>query len=151
MSKPRRPARPDAATDVPELEPWAREGLKQTFAAGARPDPGRVSFDFTTPFKPLFEAHASDSKPLSLSQLLRAGFASFDSGSDKDRYTAQAYTLLHFLVFFENQKYLLGLATFLRESYLGKGGASNFFKGLSVDEKTLESEWTSYVKAIAAG
>lgn len=134
-----------------ELEPWAREGLKQAFAAGIRPDPGRVVFDFDTPYLAYFQAQASDAKALSLAQVLRAGFASFDSGSDQSRYAAQAYTLLHFLVFFESQQYRLGLATYLRESYLGKGGSSNFLKALGVDEKTLEGQWTSYVKSIAAG
>ncbi len=134
-----------------EIEPWAREGLKQAFASAIRPDPGRVVFDFNTPHAPHFQAQASDAKPLSLTQVLRAGFTSFDSGSDQARYAAQAYTLLHFLVFFENQKYRMGLANYLRESYLGKGGASNFLEALGVDEKTLEGQWTSYVKSNAAG
>ena len=133
-----------------EIEPWAREGLKQAFAASVRLDPGAVTFDFAVPYKPHFEAQASDPKPLSLSQVLRAGLASFDSGTDQARYAAQAYTLLHFLAFYENQKYRLGLANFLRSSYLGKGGTANFFEALTVDEKTLEEQWTSYVKSIAA-
>ena len=133
-----------------EIEPWAREGLKQAFASAVRLDPGAVVFDFEVPHKPHFEAQASDPKPLSLSQVLRAGLASFDSGSDQARYAAQAYTLVHFLAFYENQKYRLGLANFLRSSYLGKGGTSNFFEAVSADEKTLEEQWTSYVKSIAA-
>ena len=133
-----------------EIEPWAREGLKQAFAMSVKLDPGSVVFDFDEPYKPHFQAQASDPKPLSLSQVLRAGFASFDSGTDKERYTAQAYTLLHFLAFFENQKYRLGLANFLRSSYLGKGGTSSFFETIGADEKTLEEQWTSYVKSIAA-
>jgi hypothetical protein len=134
-----------------EIEPWAREALEQAFAVSVRPDPGRVSFDFSEPYKPHFQAHASDAKPLSLSQVLRAGFATFDSGSDQARYAAQSYTLLYFLVSFENQKYRLGLANYLKESYLGKGGTSNFLEALDVDEKTLEGQWTSYVKSVAAG
>jgi hypothetical protein len=132
-----------------ELEPWAREGLKQAFAAAARPDPGRVVFDFSTPHLPHFQAQASDAEALTLAQVLRAGFASFDSGTDQARYAAQSYTLMHFLAFYENQKYRTGLANFLRESYLGKGGSSNFLKVLGTDEKTLESQWTAYVKALA--
>lgn len=132
-----------------ELEPWAREGLRQAFAVAARPDPGRLVFDFASPYLPYFQAHASDAKPLSLSQVLRAGFASFDSGSDQARYVAQSYTLFHFLAFYENQKHRLGLANFLRESYLGKGGTSNFLKALGVDETRLETEWSAHVKSVA--
>jgi hypothetical protein len=134
-----------------ELEPWAREGLKQAFGAAVRPNPGRVVFDFASPYRPHFQAQASDAKALALSQLLRAGLASFDSGSDQARYTAQSYTLLHFLAFYENQKYRTGLANFLRDSYLGKGGNTNFFKAIGADEKTLESQWNEYVKKMAAG
>jgi len=134
-----------------ELEPWAREALKQAFATAIRPDPGRVVFDFTLPHLPHFQAQASDAKPLSLEQVLRAGFSTFDSGKDQTRYAAQAYTLFHFLVFYENQKYRLGLANYLKDSYLGKGGVTNFLEALTVDEKTLEGQWTSYVKSIAGG
>jgi len=134
-----------------ELEPWAREGLKQAFATAVRPDPGRVVFDFTAPNLAYFQAQAADPKPLSMEQVLRAGFASFDSGKDKDRFAAQAYTLLHFLVFYENSKYRLGLALYLKNSYLGKGGVANFLEALTVDQKTLETQWTNHVKAIAAG
>jgi len=132
-----------------ELEPWAREGLKQAFAAAVRPDPGRVVFDFTAPYLPHFQAQASDAKALTLAQVLRAGFASFDSGSDQSRYTAQSYTLMHFLVFYENKKYRTALANFLRESYLGKGGSSNLLEAVGTDEKTLESQWSGYVRSVA--
>lgn len=134
-----------------EIEPWAREGLKQAFAVALRPNPGRVKFEFTTPYVPYFQAQAADAKALSLTQVLRAGATSFDSGTDQARYTAQSYTLLYFLAFFENRKYRMGLANYLKESYLGKGGSTNFFKALDVDEKKLEGEWTSFVKSNAAG
>jgi len=134
-----------------ELEPWAREGLRQAFAAAARPAPGRLVFDFTAPYLPHFQAQARDAKPLTLAQVLRAGLASFDSGSDQPRYVAQSYTLLHFLAFYENHKYRIGLANFLRESYLGKGGTANFFEALGVNEKTVEAEWSAHVQAVAGG
>ncbi len=134
-----------------EIEPWARKGLAQAFGAAIRPEPGRVTFDFSTPYLPHFQAHARDKDALSLEKLLRAGFASFDSGSDQGRYLAQSYTLTHFLVFAENGKHRPGYADFLRSSYLGKGGSSNFFKALGTDEKTLEASWLAYVKSISGG
>jgi len=134
-----------------ELEPWAREAFEQAFANAVRPDPGRVTFDFTVPHLPNFQAQAADPKPLSLDQVLRGSASAFDSGKDKERYAAQAYTLFHFLVYSENSKYRLGLARYLKDSYLGKGGKANLLEDLTVDEKTLESQWTSYVKSVAAG
>ena len=132
-----------------ELEPWAREGFKQAFAAACRPDPGRVVFDFSAPHEPHFQAQAADAKPLSLTEVLSAGAGAFDTGTDRARYSAEAYTLLHFLVFYENQKYRMGLGVYLRESYLGKGGAKRLLEALNADEKTLEEQWKGYVKSVA--
>jgi hypothetical protein len=134
-----------------QLDPWVLEGVKQAFAAGVRPDPGRTRFEFEAPFQPWFERQARDAEALELSQVLRAGLASFSSGSDAPRYSAQSYTLTHFLVFSGDGKYRARFAQFLRESTLGKGGASNFFAALGVQEKALAEEWKAYVKARAGG
>ncbi|MSR62932.1 MAG: hypothetical protein EXS08_10860 [Planctomycetes bacterium] len=134
-----------------QIEPWAREGLRQAFAGAVRPNPGKVRFDFETPLTAHFKTQASDAKALTLEQVLRAGFASFDSGTDAPRYVAQSYTLTHFLAFAGQGKYRAAYATFLKDSYLGKGGASNFAKAVGVDPKTLEAEWVAYVKKLAGG
>ena len=132
-----------------QIEPWARKALSFAFAAAARPAAGSVSFDFKAPYAPWFQAHAADPEPLSLSKILSAGAGSFDGGGTHvARYQAEAYTLLYFLCFYEDGKYRPGLAEFLKRSYLGKGGASNFFEALGADEKTLEKEWVAYVKEI---
>ena len=132
-----------------QLEPWVLEGIKQAFAAGVRPVPGRVRFEFESPYIPWFELQARDWSALELEQVLRAGLSSFSSGTDATRYSAQSYTLTHFLVFFENGKHRPGFAEFVRDSFLGKGGTSNFFKALGVEEKALQREWSDYVKSIA--
>jgi len=132
-----------------EIEPWARKGLAYAFAVAVRPSPGRVTFDFTSPYTPYFQSQAKDEKPLAIDKVLRAGFASFDSGSDAPKFMAQSYTLVHFLAFYENQKYRKGLAEYLKRSFLGKGGTSNFYEAVGADEKTLQEQWTAYVKGMA--
>jgi hypothetical protein len=134
-----------------EIEPWAKNGLAFAFGAAVRTDPGHVRYDFSAPYLPSFEAQAADAKPLTLEQVLRAGFASFDSGSDAERYTHQAYTLVHFLAFHDGGRHRAGFADFLRRSYMGKGGTSNFFEALGADEKTLQADWTAYVQRVAGG
>jgi len=62
---------------------------------------------------------------------------------------AQSYTLVHFLVFYQDGKYRTGFADFLRRAYLGKGGTSNFFEAVGSDEKTLQEEWSEYVRGVA--
>ena len=110
-----------------------------------------MRFEFDAPITGFFRAQSDDAKALSLAQVLRAGQISFNSGTDAARYTAQSYTLTHFLIFAQSGKYRPLYAEFLRSSYLGNGGSSNFFKVIGVDEKTLESEWKAYVKSLAGG
>lgn len=132
-----------------ELEPWARKGLAYAFAAAAQLSPGHVAYDFQTPYVGSFVEQARDPKPLTLEQVLRAGSASFDSGSDASRYVIQTYTLVHFLVFYADGQHRAGFADYLRSSYLGKGGTSNFYEALGADEKTLQEQWSGYVKSVA--
>ncbi len=132
-----------------EIEPWARKGLGQAFAAALRPSPGGAALDLGAPSARHFEAQARDKEPLALEQVLRAGSASFGSGPDAARFAAQSYTLVHLLAFSEGGRHRAGLAEFLRRSYLGQGGTSTFFKAVGVDEETLEEEWTAYVRRVA--
>lgn len=134
-----------------ELEPWIRHGLAQGFAAAVRPSPGRVEYQFDAPYTPYFQAQANDPKPLTIEQVVRAGFASYDSGTDAPRYTAQSYTLVHYLATGDNGKHRAAFAKYIRSAYLGKGGTSNLFKELAVDEKILQAGWTAHVKALAGG
>jgi hypothetical protein len=131
------------------IAPWAREGLRQAFAAGVRPAPGRVTFDLASPITAYFQDHARDPKPLGLEKLLNAGFGAFDTGSDAPRYVAQGYTLTHFLAFGAEQKYRPGLARFLLSSFEGQGAATHLKKILDVDLGQLEEEWNAYVKGVA--
>jgi hypothetical protein len=128
------------------LTAWARQGLGLSFAAAVRPDAGHVTWDFESPARSLFASHANDEEPLTLKQLLRAGNASYNSGTDAQRYTAQSYTLTHFLVFGAGGKYRAGFAEFLRSSFEGKGATSHFEKALDIELDELEPEWTAYVK-----
>jgi hypothetical protein len=133
-----------------EIEPWARKGLAAIFAGAVRPSPGHVEFELDAPYLPYFRAQASDREALTLEQVLRAGFASFDSGADASRFSAQTYTLAHFLLFHDGGKHRARFAEFLRRSYFGKGGTSSFFEVMGVDERTLEQEWRSYVGSLAS-
>lgn len=132
-----------------QLEPWAREGFGLMFAAAVRPDPGRVKFEFETPVAASFRAQAGDAKPLTLSQTLRAGHGSFDSGPDAERFSRQCYTFLHFLVFADGGAHRANLAEYLRSAYLGKTGTANFEKAFETKLKDLEPQWIAYVKRVA--
>ena len=141
--------RRSADTKTAEIEPWVRQGLTSAFAIAARPDPGRVTFEFEPPYRPWFQKAAGEAKPIELQRILTAGRGAFDSGPDAERYAIGAYTLVHFLAFHEGGKYRPALANYLRDSLLGKGGKSQFLESVGAKEAALESEWKGYVKAVA--
>jgi hypothetical protein len=143
--------RRSADTKTGEMEPWARQGLMSAFAVAVRPDPGRVKFEFEPPHRPWFRQVANDREALGLARILTAGRASFDAGTDAERYHLGAYTLVHFLAFHQDGKYRQGFATFLQDSFLGKGGKAQFLDTVGAKEAELEAEWKEYVKETAAG
>ena len=143
--------RRSADTKTGEIEPWIRQGLMGAFAVAARPDPGRVTFEFEPPFRPWFLRQAQDEKPLELQRILSAGRGAFDSGPDAERYAIATYTLVHFLAFHEGGKYRPAFAAFLQDSLLGKGGKSRFLETVGVKETALEDEWRAYVASRAGG
>ena len=140
--------RRSADTKTGELEPWAQHGLMQAFAVAVRPKPGRVEFEFAPPYVPWFERQAKDKQPVELERVLTSGRGAYEGGPDAERYSVGAYTLVHFLVFHQDGKYRTALATFLRDSFLGKGGKSRFLETVGVGEDALEKEWKDYVASI---
>jgi hypothetical protein len=141
--------RRSADSKTGEIEPWAQQGFMSAFAAAVRPDPGRVAFEFEPPYRPWFEKQARDAKPLDLERILTSGRGSYEGGPDAERYAIGAYTLVHFLVFSQNGKYRPALANFLRDSFLGKGGKTQFLSTLGVKADALESEWRNYIKSVS--
>ena len=141
--------RRSADTRTGEIEPWARYGLMSAFAIAVRPDPGRVRFEFAPPYQPWFQKQAADKKPLDLEKILTSGRGSYEGGPDAERYAVAAYTLVHFLVYYENGKYRPALANFLRDSFQGKGGKTQFFDTIGVKGDVLEGEWKGYVQKVA--
>lgn len=128
------------------IQPWCREGLAHAFGGGVRPDPGRTSWDTSQPIMAHFRPHATAEEPLSLKEVLRAGYTAFDSGRKASLYNAQSYTLCHFLANAGNRKYRPAFGEYLRDSYLGKGSTSSFEKIMGKDIEELEPEWKAYVK-----
>lgn len=106
--------------------------MKHSVVGVAGVDFGNWGLNLPLP-DPRLRVPGPDTKPLSLEQVLRAGFSSFDSGSDQGRYVAQSYTLTHFLVSAAEGK--SAYAEFQKSSYLGKGGSSNFFRVLELERQ----------------
>ncbi|MEM7308353.1 MAG: hypothetical protein AAF682_16860 [Planctomycetota bacterium] len=131
------------------IAPWARRGMAESFGLAARRDAGHASWDFGVPYLPYFRAQAGDPDALDLRKLVGAGFTSFDSGSDQERYVRQSYTLTFFLVYAEDGAHRAGFAEYLRSSFGGQGAISHLSKALGMEVDALERAWTEYVAAVA--
>jgi hypothetical protein len=73
--------------------------------------------------------------------------ATGDFGVDNksDLKYAQAYTLVHFCLEGEGQRYRDRFFDFLRGVYLGKSSMSDFKEALGGKERELEKAWNVYV------
>ena len=128
---------------------WVRDGLGQAFAAAYRRDPGHASWDFGNPIQAHFVTHAGAEKPLSIKEVVAAGFRATDSGSKAGLYAAESYTLLHFLATGEEGAFRPGLAEYLKESFMGKDSISNLEKALGLKSKEIEERWIEHVRGMS--
>jgi hypothetical protein len=131
------------------VEEWARKGLSLAFGGAYRRDPGHASWDLSTPIQEYFRTHARAEEPLSLKDVIRAGRFSYDSGDKAHLYTAQSYTLCHFLAHGEDGALRAKFGEYLLSSFRGKGSSSHFEKITGADLEELEARWTAYVRSVA--
>lgn len=127
------------------MPPWARNGIALAFGGAYRRDPGHASWDLSTPIHAYFEAHAGAVEPLSLKDVVRAGFSSYDSGTKAELYTAQSYTLAHFLAHADDRAYRPGFGQYLLTSFRGKSALTHLEKALDMKAEDIEDRWTAYV------
>lgn len=132
------------------LAPWAERALSEAFAAAVQVDDNGVAkWEFGQPIMQHFNYQAADEKPMTIKKLLSAGLGAYRNPPESDRFRAQSYTLLHFLVYEDKGKYREGLGTYLRTSFKGQSAATHLQKALGVKLKDIEVEWNAYVKDIA--
>jgi len=131
------------------MPPWVRNGFGLAFGGAYRRDPGHASWDLSTPLAVYFELQATASDPLSLKDVVRAGFASYDSGTRAELYSAQSYTLAHFLANADDRAYRPGFGQYLLSSYGGKSALTHLEKALGMKAKDIEERWVAYVQTMS--
>ena len=100
----------------------------------------------------VFERHAAAQAPLPLQQILRMARMEFRSGPNGELGRAQAYTLVYFLLKYDDGKYRQGFLDFLRSSYTGQGSQTHFERALGLEDLVeLEAAWNAYAKDKAKG
>jgi len=131
------------------MPPWARNGIALAFGAAYRRDPGHASWDLSTPIQAYFEAQANADDPLTLKEVVRAGFASYNSGTQAELYSAQSYTLAHFLAHGDDQSYRSGFGQYLLSSFKGKSALSHLEKALNMKDSDIQKRWVAHVKLMS--
>ena len=122
------------------------------FGATLESTPDGLSFDFERVYPDFFKLHAEAAEPFSLKRVMAMGRADFLTGSNQALARAQAYTLVHFLIFGEDEKYLSGFGAYLRDAYGGQGSETHLRKALDLkDTKELEQAWHAYAREMAGG
>jgi hypothetical protein len=128
------------------LPAWLDEGLAEYFSWSRSGDVGRGRYSKGAPANPHFAVHRTADKPYDLSRILSLSTGDFIASSKADLKYAQAYTLVHFCMHGDNEKYQRGLLAFLRGAYDGQGSSTDFKKALGFKERDFEKAWHEYAR-----
>ncbi len=129
-----------------ELPAWLDEGLAEYVAGSVTGMPATLAFEAGRPIERHFQVHARAEKPLSFSRVLNLSPGDFSASSDRELKYAQAYTLVHFALHGQDERYRGGFVRFLRGVYQGKGSSTDFKNSLGVEEREFERAWQQYVR-----
>jgi hypothetical protein len=125
---------------------WLDEGLAEYIAAGAQGDRGRLVARPGAVAVHHFRAHADEKDPFDLSRVLSFDVEDFLASSKVPLKYAQCYTLVHFLLHAENQRYRPGFMAFLRSCWNGHSSSTAFKGALDYKPSDLEEAWIAYVR-----
>jgi len=126
---------------------WANEGIAEYVASMAGGShPGRLTLNAEQLRRDAFQRQASARKPLSLSRVLNLGDSDFNASTNRELKYAQVYTLVHFCLHGEDERYRDMFLSFMRSAYLGQGSATDFKRTFGLKKnRDFEGEWRGYV------
>ncbi len=130
---------------------WLSEGLAEYFSNAITGPAGRARFDTRRHAIARIYLHAHAEEPFSLDRILNLEVGDFWGSADIDLMYAQAYTLVHFCLQGENQRFREPMLEYMSKVYAGKGTSSLFKKIVTKRSDDFEAEWTQYVKKLAGG
>lgn len=128
------------------LPGWLSEGLAEYMAANAVGERGRLHARPGGICTPHFRTHADAEDVYALSRVLTFGDDDFGSSSKEQLKYAQSYTLVHFLLHAEGERYRPGLMSYLRDCWNGKSSSGAFFDAVDAKERELQAAWDAYVR-----
>ncbi len=138
-------------TNTGSVPAWVDEGLAEYMAATIEGVPGKLRLDQDPLNLGHFRAHVDAEKPFALSRVLNFRVSDFEAGSRSALAYSQSYTLVHFLLHFDDGAFRDGFHAFVRGNFRGKRSASHFKKAVGMDDDDLEERWNFYAYEMTGG
>lgn len=129
---------------------WVDVGLAEAFAASVTGPLGQSRFDPTAVDRRRFVLQARAERPLQLERVLVLSDEDLDSHQDQALKYAQCYTLVHFLLYGDDETRRDAFLQWLRAALDGKGSPSKLKKALGGNLDHLDHAWNEYVQRLAA-
>lgn len=132
--------------------PWCGRGLADLFGSSVEQKPdGALAFDFDREVQPFFKRVARAETLLPLKRLLGMSRAELLQGTNADLARAEAYTLVHFLIFGDGGARVKPFGAYLEHAYSrGQGSITHFQRILEIDDvAAFEAEWQAYARSKA--
>lgn len=128
---------------------WIHEGWATYMESSSSGAGGHATFELGKPVRPWFGEHASARKPYDLPGMFSLQSEDFMIRSKAGQKYAQAYTLVHYCMHGEGEKFRPGFLEYLRSVYQGQSSVTDFRKAMKVSEKKFEEGWHVYAASLA--
>jgi hypothetical protein len=136
----------DARGDRGAIPAWVDEGLAEYGSWSREGERGRARYSKGAPSSVHFARHRAEDKPYDLSRVLSLSSGDFLASSKVDLKYGQSYTLVHFCMHGENERWQKPFLAFLRGALDGRGSTTDFKKELGFKEREFEKAWHEYAR-----
>lgn len=132
-----------------EVPRWIQEGLAMAFANGRRGSPGDAAYDPAALHEDAVRTQwRAGEDTYDLSQVLVFSYVDFAAKQKQDLKYAQAYTLLHTLLWGDDGKQREAFLRFLRSAYAGQGSPSDLQDELGLDKDEIDELWVEHMSRL---
>lgn len=132
-----------------EISPWLEEGLAEYFRVTLKGPAGRLKYDPDAIDTVAIRSQVHAQRTYELNRVLTFDSSDFLSTSHQDLKYAQSYTLVHFLLHADGERWRGRFFDFLRGAWQGQGSSTDLEKALGAKSEAIQKAWTTWVTARA--
>jgi hypothetical protein len=127
------------------IAPWLEEGLAEYFRVTLKGPPGRLKYDEDAIDMVSIRAQVHAQRTYELNRVLSFDSGDFLSTSRQDLKYAQSYTLVHFLLHADKERWRGQFFDYLRGAWKGQGSSTDLEKALGAKSEAIQKAWTAWV------